>query len=40
MDNNWWKQPGISLIAYADAVVADIDYRKISKRSLELAGVF
>jgi homoserine dehydrogenase len=40
VDNNWWKQPGISLIAYADAVVADIDYRKISKRSLELAGVF
>jgi homoserine dehydrogenase len=40
MDNNWWKQAGISLIAYADAVVADIDYRKISKRSLELAGVF
>jgi homoserine dehydrogenase len=40
IDNNWWKQPGISLIAYADAVVADIDYRKISKRSLELAGVF
>ena len=35
----WWKQPGVSLIAYPDAVIENIDYRKISKRSLELAGV-
>jgi homoserine dehydrogenase len=38
-DNNWWKQPGISLIACPDAVVQDVAYKKISKRSLELAGV-
>ncbi len=35
----WWKQDGVSLIAYPDAVIENIDYRKISKRSLELAGV-
>lgn len=36
---DWWKQAGVSLIACADAVVEDVDYKKISKRSLELAGV-
>lgn len=36
---NWWKQDGVSLIAYPDAVIENIDYRKISRRSLELAGV-
>jgi homoserine dehydrogenase len=36
---NWWKEQGVSLIACADAIVEDVDYRKISKRSLELAGV-
>ncbi|MBL0355513.1 MAG: homoserine dehydrogenase [Chitinophagaceae bacterium] len=37
--DDWWKQPGISLIACPDAIVEDVDYRKISQRSLELAGV-
>lgn len=37
--SNWWKQAGISLIACTDAVIENIDYKKISKRSLELAGV-
>ena len=36
---DWWKEQGVSLIACADAIVEDVDYRKISKRSLELAGV-
>ncbi len=36
---NWWKQTGVSLILCPDAVVEDIDYRNISKRSLQLAGV-
>ncbi len=36
---NWWKQQGVSLIACPDAVIENIDYKKISKRSLELAGV-
>jgi len=37
--DDWWKQPGISLIVCPDAIEEDVDYRKISKRSLELAGV-
>ncbi len=37
--DDWWKQEGISLIACPDAIVEDVDYKKISKRSLELAGV-
>ncbi len=37
--NDWWKQAGVSLIACADAIVDDVEYKKISKRSLELAGV-
>ncbi len=36
---DWWKQPGVSLILCPDAVIETIDYKKISKRSLELAGV-
>lgn len=38
-ENDWWKQPGISLIVCPDAIEEDVDYRKVSKRSLELAGV-
>jgi len=37
--NSWWKQKGVSLIACPDAIVEDVEYRKISRRSLELAGV-
>jgi len=36
---DWWKQEGVSLILYPEAIIEDIAYRKISKRSLELAGV-
>jgi len=36
---DWWKQDGVSLILCPDPVIEDIEYRKISKRSLELAGV-
>ena len=35
----WWKQPGVSLLLYPDPVIGNLDYKKISKRSLELAGV-
>lgn len=38
-ENDWWKEQGISLIVCPDAIEEDVDYRKISKRSLELAGV-
>ena len=35
----WWKQEGVSLILCPDAIIETIEYKKISKRSLELAGV-
>jgi homoserine dehydrogenase len=37
--SDWWKQEGVSLITCSDAIIEDVDYKKISKRSLELAGV-
>ncbi|MBA3673767.1 MAG: homoserine dehydrogenase, partial [Chitinophagaceae bacterium] len=39
VNNDWWKQQGISLIALPDAIIECIQIRKIKKRSLELAGV-
>ncbi len=36
---DWWKQQGISLILCPDAIIENVEYKKISKRSLELAGV-
>lgn len=39
IDNLWWKQQGVSLVLCEDAIIENIDYKKISKRSLELAGV-
>jgi homoserine dehydrogenase len=38
-ETGWWKEAGISLVLCPDAIIENIDYRKISKRSLELAGV-
>lgn len=37
--SSWWKQPGVSLILTKDPIVEHVAYRKISKKSLELAGV-
>ena len=37
--NDWWKQAGVSLILCPDAIIENIDYKNISKRSLELAGI-
>jgi homoserine dehydrogenase len=37
--DDWWKQTGVSLILYPDAIIEDIAYKKIHKRSLELAGI-
>lgn len=37
--SNWWKQEGVSLILCPDGIIESIDYRRVSKRSLELAGV-
>ncbi|HMO62592.1 MAG TPA: homoserine dehydrogenase [Ferruginibacter sp.] len=37
--DDWWKQPGVSLIVCPDAIAENVEYREISKRSLQLAGV-
>lgn len=37
--NPWWKQPGVSLILTQNPIVQNVAYRKINKKSLELAGV-
>jgi len=37
--SNWWREAGVSLIVYPDAIVDNVDYKNISKRSLQLAGV-
>jgi homoserine dehydrogenase len=39
LKEDWWKQPGISLILTPDPIIEDIELRKIKKRSLELAGI-
>ena len=36
---DWWKQEGVSLILCPDAIIETVEYKKISKRSLELAGI-
>ena len=36
---DWWKQEGVSLILCPDAIIETVEYKKISKRSLGLAGV-
>ncbi len=37
--NDWWRKHSISLILLPDAVIEDIDIRKLKKKSLELAGL-
>ena len=36
---DWWKQDGVSLILCPNAIIESVEYKKISRRSLELAGV-
>ncbi|MCP9751834.1 homoserine dehydrogenase [Ferruginibacter sp. HRS2-29] len=36
---NWWKETGVSLILTENPIVENVDYRKIGKKSLALAGV-
>jgi homoserine dehydrogenase len=35
----WWKQNNTSLVLLPDAIIEDIEVRKLKKKSLELAGV-
>ena len=37
--NNWWRENNTSLIVAADAIIEDIELRKLRKKSLELAGL-
>ena len=38
-ENDWWKQNNTSIILTPDAIIEDIELRKLKKKSLELAGV-
>ena len=37
--NTWWKENNVSLILTPDAIIEDIEIRKLKKNSLELAGI-
>jgi len=37
--NTWWKENNVSLILAPDAIIEDIEIRKLKKKSLELAGI-
>jgi homoserine dehydrogenase len=39
-ENTWWKENDVSLILAPDAIIEDIEIRKLKKKSLELAGIF
>ncbi|HRP56675.1 homoserine dehydrogenase [Agriterribacter sp.] len=38
-DASWWKENNVSLILTPDAIIEDIEIRKLKKKSLELAGI-
>lgn len=37
--NNWWRENNTSLILSPEAVIEDVEIRKLKKKSLELAGI-
>lgn len=39
VQNQWWKQQGISLIVTPQPIIENIEIRNLKKRSLELAGI-
>lgn len=39
LQNSWWKQDSVSLILCENPIIKNMDYKKISKKSLLLAGV-
>ncbi len=39
LNDDWWKQHGVSLILTPEPIIENIDYRDVQKRSLALAGV-
>ena len=38
-NNTWWKDNNVSLILTPDAIIEDVEIRKLKKKSLELAGI-
>lgn len=38
-ETTWWKENNSSLVLLPDAIIEDIEIRKLKKKSLELAGV-
>ena len=38
-ENNWWKENNTSIILTPDAIIEDMELRKLKKKSLELAGI-
>ncbi len=38
-NTTWWKENNTSLILWPDAIIEDVELRKVKKKSLELAGV-
>jgi homoserine dehydrogenase len=39
LTTDWWKQHGVSLILTSEPIIENVEYKKVQKRSLELAGV-
>jgi homoserine dehydrogenase len=37
--HTWWRENGTSLVLTPDAIIEDMDVRKLKKKSLELAGL-
>lgn len=40
LSSDWWKRDAVSLILHQRPIVNDIEYKRIGKKSLQLAGVF
>ncbi|WEK35778.1 MAG: homoserine dehydrogenase [Candidatus Pseudobacter hemicellulosilyticus] len=38
-ENKWWKENNTSLILAPEAIIEDVEIRKLKKKSLELAGI-
>ncbi len=38
-DTSWWRENGTSLVLLPEAIIEDVEIRKLKKKSLELAGV-
>lgn len=38
-NETWWKENNVSLILSPDAIIEDVEIRKLKKKSLELAGI-